>query len=565
MRLMFYALLYVFIGFFSFNAAGQGNKMKIEIPDNWYQLDKSESGFYGISLDKAYESVKSKKSKTVVVAIIDSGVDTLHEDLKPVLWQNPGEIPGNKKDDDKNGYVDDIYGWNFLGGKDGRNVKQDSYEAARVYFKLKTKYGSEIPDTAMAPATQKAEIITYLKAKSKVGAKERVNSSMDLAFVKRINAALRKSDSILRNALGKQTFSGEELETFTSSDPDVLRAKSAFLGILRANNSLEQTNNEFLQELEEYIADEDRIDDMKNKAPREYRKEIVQDDESDINDRFYGNNDVMAGTPFHGTHCSGIVGAVRNNGIGVDGIADNVKIMMLRAVPDGDEHDKDIANAIRYAAENGAQIISMSFGKEFSPEKKWVDDAVKFAESRGLLLVLAAGNSSKNIDTTDNFPNPYFTDSGKSNTFITVGASGDPRLGGVVAKFSNYGKNKVDVFAPGVKIYSTTPGGNNYGNASGTSMACPVVAGTAAFILSYYPDLSARQLKHIIEKSATPIAEKVKNPETGEMASLGDLSRSGGIINAYEAIKLASTITGERTSDYDAIRIQPKLIKKKRG
>jgi subtilisin family serine protease len=274
----------------------------------------------------------------------------------------------------------------------------------------------------------------------------------------------------------------------------------------------------------------------------------------------------MAGTPFHGTHCSGIIAAVRNNGKGVDGIADNVKIMMIRAVSDGDEHDKDIANAIRYAVDNGAQVISMSFGKDFSPEKNWVDDAVKYAESKGVLLVHAAGNDAKNIDSTDNFPNPNFIDGkGRSNTFITVGASGDTTNGGITANFSNYGKKEVDVFAPGVKIYSTIPGGNTYGTASGTSMACPVVAGTAAFILSYYPKLSSAQLKYVIEKSATPLTEKVKNPGTGEIASLADLSKSGGLLNAYEAIKLAATITGERSTDIDAIKIQPKLIRKKRG
>ncbi len=564
MRIIFYPLFYVFSIFISFNTSAQGNKVKTEVPDNWHLLDKAETGFYGISLDKAYQAVKGKKSKTVVVAIIDSGVDTLHEDLKQVLWHNPGEIPGNNIDDDKNGYVDDVYGWNFLGGKDGRNVKEDSYEAARVYYKLKPKYGNDIPDTSNASPKEKAELLTYLKAKDRVAGKDKDNSDIDLVFLKKINIALQKSDSILQPAMGKKIFTGRELEAFTSSDPDVQRARSAFLGILRANNTLDQTNKDFLMELDEYISGEDRKDDMKNKAPREYRKEIVQDDETDINDRNYGNGDVMAGSPFHGTHCSGIIGAVRNNGLGIDGIADNVKIMMLRAVPDGDEHDKDIANAIRYAAENGAQIISMSFGKEFSPEKAWVDDAVKFAESKNVLLVLAAGNSMKDIDTTDNFPNPNYIDGGKAGTFITVGASGDPALGNIVAKFSNYGKN-VDVFAPGVRIHSTMPGGNNYSNASGTSMACPVVAGTAAFILSYYPTLSAKQLKYVIEKSATPVTEKVKNPETGELASLSDLSKTGGILNAYEAVKLAATITGEKNNDLDNIKVEPKLIKKKRG
>ena len=282
-------------------------------------------------------------------------------------------------------------------------------------------------------------------------------------------------------------------------------------------------------------------------APEEFRKMIVQDDESNINDRYYGNNDLMASNPFHGTHCAGIIAAVRNNKMGVDGIADNVKIMMVRAVPDGDEHDKDIALAIRYAVDNGAQVISMSFGKEFSPEKQWVDDAVQYAEKMGVLLVHAAGNDGKNVDSTDNFPSPIYKNTNKKATnWITVGASGDPSNGGIAANFSNYGKKEVDIFAPGVQIYSTMPGGNVYGAASGTSMACPVVAGTAALIMSYYPTLTAQQVKYAIEKSAQQITENVKQPGSDESVPFTDLSKTGGLLNAYSAIQLASTLKGER-------------------
>jgi subtilisin family serine protease len=267
----------------------------------------------------------------------------------------------------------------------------------------------------------------------------------------------------------------------------------------------------------------------------------------DFNDRGYGNNDIMASTPFHGTHCAGIIGAARNNNTGIDGVADNVSLMVLRAVPDGDEHDKDIALAIRYAVDNGAQVISMSFGKEFSPEKQWVDEAVQYAEKMGVLLVHAAGNDGKNVDTTDNFPSPIYKATNKKATnWITVGASGDPSNGGIAANFSNYGKKEVDIFAPGVQIYSTMPGGDKYGEASGTSMACPVVAGTAALIMSYYPALSAQQVKYVIEKSANQINEAVKQPGSDLTVPFNELSKSGGLLNAYSAIQLASTLKGER-------------------
>lgn len=545
-------------------AFGQGTSKQEESPKNWHQLDLSTTGYYGISLDRAYDFVKDKKSRQVVVAVIDSGVDTLQEDLKPVLWHNPKEIPGNGIDDDHNGYVDDVYGWNFIGGKDGRNLKEDSDEGSRVYYKLKAKYGENLPDPSTLSAEQRTEVEMYKKAKQKIEGDS--DAGIDLLFLKKVNNALHKSDSILQLAMGRPVFTGKELDEYKPQLPEVVKAKNMFFGFQKANNSLDDTNQEFLEDFDDYINGEERKDIAKNKIPKNYRADIVKDDESNINDMFYGNKDIMAGTPFHGTHVSGIIAAARHNGKGIDGIADNVRIMMIRAIPDGDEHDKDIANAIRYAVNNGAQIISMSFGKDFSPQKEWVDDAVKYAESNGVLMVHAAGNDNKDIDTTDNFPNPVYADGkGRCSTFITVGASGDPSNGGITASFSNYGKNEVDVFAPGVKIYSTAPGGNNYRKASGTSMAAPVVAGVAAFLLEYYPDLSAKQLKYVIEKSAIPIKEKVKLPGTDEMVELADISKSGGIVNAYEAAKLASTIKGERTMKPQQIKLPiPTIVKKQK-
>jgi subtilisin family serine protease len=318
---------------------------------------------------------------------------------------------------------------------------------------------------------------------------------------------------------------------------------------------MDQTNKEFLEGFTEYLTGEERKAEAKDKAPENYRGEITKDNEDDINDRNYGNPNVMVDedAPLHGTHVCGIIGAKRNNGKGIDGIADNIKIMMIRAVPDGDEHDKDIALAIRYAVDNGARVINMSFGKDFSPGKKWIDEAVKYAESKNVLLVHAAGNDHKDLDTTDNFPNPTFiADHTRANNWVTVGASSDPSaesdFKSYTASFSNFGKKEVDVFAPGTRIYSTVPGGNNYRNLQGTSMASPVVAGVAALVLTYYPQLTAQQLKWVIEKSATPITSKVKLPGSDdEMVQLSDISETGGVVNAYEALKLAGTLkTGEK-------------------
>ena len=550
-------------------AQGNAEKDKLVAPHNWHELDRSETGYYGISLDKAYQFLQNRKPKTVVVAVIDSGVDTTQEDLRSVLWHNPGEIPGNGIDDDHNGYVDDVYGWNFIGGKDGQNLHQDSYEGARVYWKLHDKYGDDIPDTSNMNPDQRKEVEEYLRAKAKVVGNVDLK---ELLFMQRILPILERGDSVIAKDLDKTEFTGNDLKTYTAGTFDSKTASNIYLNICKLNNDYDISNTDILQDLRGQI----RKAEAATTPPKDFREEIVKDNENDVNDRDYGNNDVMAGTPSHGTHCSGIIAAARDNGIGMDGVANDVKIMMVRAVPDGDEHDKDIANAIRYAVDNGAQIISMSFGKDFSPEKSWVDDAVKYAQSKDVLLVHAAGNDHKDIDTAANFPNPTFVDgSGRAKNFITVGASGDSTNGGFTASFSNYGKDEVDVFAPGVNIYSTLPGGNKYGNYSGTSMACPVVAGVAALILEYFPDLSAEQIKYVIDKSATPIKDKVilpgtqKTPggdgdEQPEMVNLSDISISGGEVNAYEAVKLAATLRGDRDVKMNMLP-KAKVKREKRG
>lgn len=521
-----------------------GFSQKDEVPKGWHLMDKTKDGYHGISVDKAYEFVKTKKlkSKTVIVAVIDSGVDTLHEDLKPILWKNSKEVPGNGIDDDKNGYVDDVYGWNFLGGRDGRNVEQDSYEAARVYHKFKDKWGSkENVDIASLSPADAFEYQSWVRAKQEIVGD--VNP-LEVLQLRRMSKTMKSGDSVIRGDIKKDEYSCKDLSSYTSGVTAAQQTRDILLRICKANDNEEITNQQILDQLE---GDLNKME-ASEKAPKKYRADVVQDNYEDFNDKFYGNGNVMVSnkSALHGTHVSGIIGAARGNSVGMDGVADNVRIMTLRAVPDGDEHDKDIALAIRYAVDNGAQVINMSFGKSFSPEKKWVDEAVKYAESKGVLLVHAAGNDAKNLDTTFNYPSPQMLEGKRPNNWITVGASGDPKAGGITASFSNFGKDEVDVFAPGVKIYSTVPGGNTYQNLQGTSMASPVVAGLAAFIMSYYPTLSAAQVKTVIEKSSKNPGVDVRNPGNDEMVNLSELSRSGGVINAYEAIKLASVTKGEK-------------------
>ncbi len=516
------------------------------VPKGWHILDKG-SGYFGISVDKAYDFLKSKKlkSKTVIVAVIDSGIDTTHEDLKSILWRNPKEIPGNGIDDDNNGYVDDIYGWNFLGSRDGsKNVEKDSYEAARVYHLYKSKWeGKDVSLIRFTPEN-KFEYDMWKRAKEEIVSDVNPLEYMQL---KKMSKAMKAGDSVIRQDLKKEEYSCKELSGYSTQNSYAQKTKDILLNICKMNDTEEITNQQILDQLDGDLGKMEAAE----AAPEKYRDNIVKDNYNDINDKFYGNGNVHVSnkSAMHGTHVSGIIAAARGNGLGMDGVADNVKIMMLRAVPDGDEHDKDIALAIRYAVDNGAQVINMSFGKSYSPEKGWVDDAVKYAESKGVLLVHAAGNDNKNIDTTFNYPSPVFVKDGKrAPNWITVGASGPSNENGnsLTAGFSNYGKKEVDVFAPGVKIYATVPGGNTYQNQQGTSMASPVVAGLAALILEYYPNLTPQQVKYVIEKSSQKPGIKVKDPGTGEEVWLSDLSRFGGIVNAYEAVKLAATLKGER-------------------
>ncbi len=520
----------------------------------WQLLDPVKDSVYGISLNSTYQFLKNKKSIPVIVAVIDGGVDTAHEDLKQVLWHNAKEIPGNGIDDDKNGYVDDLYGWNFLGNKNGQDLEDENDEKSRVYYHYKDKFSGKTINRDSLSDDEKWLYVEWQKAAAAMNVTP--DDEMEIMLLDLTEKALKKHDAVIRSAMNKDEYTADDLEKFLPQTQEAKQAKMGFLTCLKLIGvDGDETNKSILDDLDEYLGGRKKSMESKTKAPPDYRAQIIKDDYYNFNDRYYGNNDVMGPDAKHGTHVSGIIAAQRNNNLGVDGVADNVKIMMIRAVPNGDEYDKDIALAIRYAVDNGAKVINMSFGKGFSPEKKWVDDAIKYAEQKDVLLVHAAGNESHNVDTADNFPNAsLLAYHATAENFISVGASGDPHIGSreIIADFSNYGPETVDVFAPGLKIYSSLPGGNEYGFLQGTSMASPVVAGIAALIRSYYPLLSAKQVKYAIEKSATHLPDSamlVNKPGTfyKEQVLMSDLSKSGGFVNAYSAVKLAATLKPEVT------------------
>jgi cell wall-associated protease len=502
----------------------------------WHLRDKTTEGFYGISLDDAYHFLVLNKLKStpVIVAVLDSGIDTTHEDLKPVLWTNSKEIPGNHKDDDGNGYADDVHGWNFLGNPDGRNVTEASSEWIRVYWRYKDKYeGKQINADSLSPE-QRYEYTMWQKARGGV-----VNQGMNeeqRSNLKKLQANLVFCDSVLKENLKSAEYSLADLASYKPKNEQENEIKNYFKEVFKESPA-DSKNTALLNDVKDYIAGEENKA-VADKVPvKDYHLEITGDDEKNLLTTHYGSADIEAANAEHGTHVSGIIAAVRNNGKGMDGIADNVKIMMVRTVPVSDEYDKDIALGIRYAVDNGAKIISMSFGKSLSPDKKFIDDAVRYAERKDVLIIQGAGNSKRNIDAYDNYPNPkYFLTDSIAPNWITVGASDE---NGMAASFSNYGVKAVDVFAPGMGIYSTIPG-SKYMALDGTSMATPVVSGLAALIRSYFPELSAEEVKKIIEQTVVMPAEKTIQPGSMDKVSMNQLCKSGGIINAFNAVKLAA-------------------------
>jgi len=453
---------------------------------NWQNQDYSLNKTYGVSTEKAYnELLKDKKNSEVIVAVLDSGIDVEHEDLAANIWVNEDEIPNNGIDDDGNGYIDDINGWNFIGGAE-KDVHHDNLEFTRIYKKLKNKFGKMDEDEVSL--SDKKEYDKYLKFKKDY----------------------------------KTRVEGKKAE------------KEDFMPIYKAYKmSLKWAKKET-------GSDEPSLKEIEDLNPTTEREEAFQG--LLTSEKYYGNNHVEGPDARHGTHVAGIIAGVRGNDLGLDGIASNVKIMSVRVVPDGDERDKDVANAIRYAVDNGAKIINMSFGKSYSPGKSVVDDAAQYASDKGVLLIHAAGNSDKNIDRSDNFPNDMREDSDALiSNWIEVGSSTSETDKHLVSSFSNYGVMGVDVFAPGSDIYSTVPD-NEYEYLSGTSMAAPTVAGVAALVWSYYPNLTASELKQILlESSVIPKPKKVIIPgELKKKTKFKNLSVTSGIVNAYNACKLAA-------------------------
>ena len=482
-----------------------------EQKNNWHNLDIEIDSIPGMSVERAYSKLlNGKVGKNVIVAVIDAGIDITHEDIKDLIWVNHDEIAGNNIDDDKNGYVDDINGWNFLG-----NSYNETLEMTRIIR-------DELKDNRR-----------YEKAKETINLKIE-DSKKNLEFYNSLVEGFLKAQKDIQGFLGMNSFTEEDLSNIETTDSIIMASKQR----IEYFNSID-IDLDYLKEGVDYFSDQLKYHYNVNFNGRS----IVGDDIYNIDDIDYGNPNVSHSkkTEDHGTHVAGIIAGIRSNNIGNKGVNNNLEIMSLRAVPNGDEYDKDIALAIKYAVDNGARIINMSFGKSFSSNPEWVIDAIKYAADNDVLIVHAAGNDAEDLDNIENENYPNDQHLGKdefSDNFITVGASTMNYNENLIASFSNYGNENVDVFAPGYNVFSLTPE-NEYEALSGTSMAAPAVSGVASLVLSYFPKISAKRLKEIILESGIKVEIKV-NHAGKENISLDSISKTGKIVNAYNALIAAS-------------------------
>ena len=515
-----------------------------QAPQDWHHRSAEESGYPGIGTERAYALLEGRRPQdTVVVAVLDAGLDTAHEDLDDNLWTNRDEIPGNDRDDDQNGYVDDRHGWNFIGGPDGENVEHDTYELTRLYADLHAKYKDADPSQLSGEAREEYERYQKIKAAYQQK-KQRLTRQYNQ--IQQINVFIQQARPLVE----------AEVDTSAPITLDRLQAVGSGAGSSRVQQAIRAFTALLQQSGAANVADLAKEIDKAEEQLRtriEYGlnpdfnpRPIVGDDYSDPTERIYGNPDVKGPDAGHGTGVASLIGAERDNDLGLRGIAQAVKLMPVRTVPGGDERDKDVANAIRYAVDNGADIINMSFGKGYSPRKEVVDAAVRHADEQGVLMVHAAGNDGANIDTSASFPSKFYADdTGVAKNWISVGASSAEGDSLLAASFSNYGAERVDLFAPGASIYVARPQ-NSYGRVQGTSFAAPVVTGVAALIMAYYPELSASQVKEAILSSVTDYSgAMVRRPGGQTSVRFGALSRTGGIVNAYGALRAAAKMADE--------------------
>lgn len=522
----------------------------------WYHKDFATTKVYGVNTENAYKFLESKglKPKTVLVGVLDSGVQVDHPGLVKNIWTNPNEVPNNGKDDDGNGYIDDIHGWNFIGGKNA-DIDIDNMEVTRVVAKYKPVFeGDDSTKNKANQAKMPEEFAMYMKAKD-LFTKKNVEAKQGFKTYTMINEAI----PVMVKLLNGKPLTPENVAAIKPADQKEAMAAQVLAQVAQSPEFKGKSAAEFekamsgqIKEALDYFGPQEKQYDL-NYDPR---KEIVGDNYDDHSEKNYGNNHYEGPDAEHGTHVAGIIAGLPNGKEIQYGVASKVaKIMSVRTVPNGDERDKDVANAIRYAVDNGAKVLNMSFGKPVSPGKNVVWDAFKYAQDKGVLLVKAAGNENEDVAEHLAYPTNFKNVTDEKpfvNNVLVVGASTN-KNDALRVSFSNFNKKMVNVFAPGEEIYSTVPH-NEYKYLQGTSMASPVVAGAAAVLLAYMPNLTPAQIIESLVKSS--------NPSTTNQ--FGDFSEAGGVIDLKKAAEYAYThfYNGKSSSSKKADKSVKKTVKK---
>jgi cell wall-associated protease len=517
----------------------------------WHWKDLEKDGVHGVSLHQAQQLLIDLKLKPspIVIAILDGGIDTSHQQIRPYLWNNPKEIPGNQIDDDKNGYIDDLHGWNFLGNAAGQNINKAADEKSRIYHRYEKEFKQDKIDSSNWDQKKRNTFKIWQQAATEIIFTD--EDADNLAFIKMAKNAVVKMGLILIREIEDSNFTAEKLESYQPIGKITADTKISYLRTLQALG-IDKTSGyqNIIEDLNEYISGKEQSAISMETEPEDLRKNIIHDNYEDLTDQFYGNNNVMGPNAKHGTHVAGLAVGIVDTIYTNTSFSNPIKIMGVRVVPDGDEYDKDIALGIRYAVNNGAKIINMSFGKSFSPEKAWVDSAIRYAASKDVLIIHSAGNESYDLNTKSVYPNPYsinFKD--KANNMITVGASSDPLIAeSLLTDFSNYGNQVVDLLSPGNKIFSSLPN-QNYGFLNGTSMSAPILSHIAGLIRAYFPKLSAKEVKDILIQSCWKPADEnslYPIPQKDQSKKLTEIAAEGGIINAALSIQNAANYTSKK-------------------
>jgi subtilisin family serine protease len=510
----------------------------------WHWKDLEKDGVHGVSLLKAQQLLLDLKIKPtpIIIAVLDGGIDTAHLQIKPYLWNNPKEIPGNALDDDKNGYIDDVHGWNFLGNARGENINKASDEKSRIYHRYKNEFKQANLDSTSWDATKQQTFKIWQQAAAEIVFTD--EDADNLSFIKMAKNAVVKMGIILIREMEDSNFTTEQLENYQPIGKLTADTKISYLRTMQALGIDRIAGHQSLvEDLNEYISGKEQSSISMETPPEDVRKKIIQDQYENLNDQHYGNNNITGPNSKHGTHVAGLAAGIVDTAFNKSNFNNPIQIMGVRVVPDGDEYDKDIALGIRYAVNNGAKIINMSFGKSFSPEQAWVDSAIRYAASKDVLIIHSAGNESYDLNSKSVYPSPYskvFKD--KASNMITVGASSDSLIAeSILTDFSNFGNNVVDLLSPGNKIYSSLPN-QQFGFLNGTSMSAPVLSHIAALVRAYFPKLSAPQVKAILLQSCwKPNDENTlfPIPQKDQAKRLNEISAEGGIINAALTIQNA--------------------------